>query len=279
MVVGAIVSVQVGGAFAATVFDQVGAAGMVFLRLFWAAVILCAYSRPRLRGRTRHDWVVMAAFGALTATLCLTGYAAVDRLPLGLVVTLQLLGPLGLAVAMSHRAREFVWTAVAVAGVIMLGRSSGHIDMVGVALSLTGAAAWVGYILLSASTGRRFPGVTGLALALAVAALLVAPVGIAQGGTALLRPTVLLIGIVVALMTAVINFALELVALRQMPPRTFGVLMSLSPAVAALAGFVVLDQRLSLLQVTGIALVIAASAATVSGSRSSAEPAIVPADR
>jgi inner membrane transporter RhtA len=261
------------------VFDQVGAAGMVFLRLFWAAVILCAYSRPRLRGRTRHDWVVMAAFGALTATLCLTGYAAVDRLPLGLVVTLQLLGPLGLAVAMSHRAREFVWTAVAVAGVIMLGRSSGHIDMVGVALSLTGAAAWVGYILLSASTGRRFPGVTGLALALAVAALLVAPVGIAQGGTALLRPTVLLIGIVVALMTAVINFALELVALRQMPPRTFGVLMSLSPAVAALAGFVVLDQRLSLLQVTGIALVIAASAATVSGSRSSAEPAIVPADR
>jgi inner membrane transporter RhtA len=151
--------------------------------------------------------------------------------------------------------------------------------MVGVALSLTGAAAWVGYILLSASTGRRFPGVTGLALALAVAALLVAPVGIAQGGTALLRPTVLLIGIVVALMTAVINFALELVALRQMPPRTFGVLMSLSPAVAALAGFVVLDQRLSLLQVTGIALVIAASAATVSGSRSSAEPAIVPADR
>ncbi|MEY4173057.1 MAG: hypothetical protein RI900_222 [Actinomycetota bacterium] len=273
MVIGAIVSVQAGGAFAATVFDRVGAAGMVFLRLSWAAVILCVYSRPRLRGRTRHDWMVMAAFGALTGTLCLTGYAAVDRLPLGLVVTLQLLGPLGLAVAMSHRAREFLWAAVAVAGVILLGNSSGHIDMVGVALSLTGAAAWVGYILLGASTGRRFDGMEGLALALAVAAVLVAPFGIARGGTALLRPTVLLLGVVVALMTAVINFALELAALRQMPPRTFGVLMSLSPAMAALAGFVILGQRLSAPQLTGIALVIAASAATVSGSRSGTEPA------
>lgn len=270
MVVGAIVSVQAGGAFAATMFDQVGAAGMVFLRLTWAAIILCVVSRPRLRGRTRRDWMVMAGFGALTGTVCLSGYAAVDRLPLGMVVTLQLLGPLGLAVAMSHRAREFVWAAVAVAGVVLLGKSSGHIDMVGVALSLFGAVAWAGYILLSKETGRRFDGMEGLALALGVAAVLVAPFGIVGGGTALLRPSMLLVGIVVALMTAVINFALELAALRQMTPRAFGILMSLSPAMAALAGFVILHQRLSAVQLVGIALVIAASAATVSGSN---EPA------
>lgn len=266
MVVGAIVSVQVGGAFAVTKFDEVGAPGMVFLRLSWAAVILCAFSRPRLRGRSKHDWMVTAAFGALTGTLCLTGYAAVARLPLGLVVTLQLLGPLGLAVAMSHRAREFAWTAVALIGVILLGRSSGHIDLLGVVLALIGAATWAGYILLSAETGRRFDGVDGLALALAVGAILVAPVGIASGGTALFRPGMLLFGIAVALTTSVINFGLELAALRQMSPRAFGVLMSLSPAMAALAGFVILHQRLSPMQLTGIGLVIAASAATVAGS-------------
>jgi inner membrane transporter RhtA len=268
MVVGSIVSVQVGGAVAATVFDEVGSSGMVLLRLGFAAVILCAFSRPTLRGRSGRDWAVTAAFGVLTAVVCLTGYAAVDRLPLGLVVTIQLLGPLGLATAMSRRAREFAAAAVAVGGVILLGETGGTIDGLGVAYSLIGAAAWAGAILLNAETGRRTDGVDGLAMAIAVAAVVVAPMGIIGGGSALLRPGVLLIGVAVAMMTSVINFALELAALRQMSPRTFGVMMSLNPVMAAFAGFVVLDQRLGALQLVGIALVIVASAVTASGADS-----------
>ena len=271
MVVGAIVSVQVGAATAAKMFHEVGASGMVFLRLALAAVILCAFSRPSLRERSRHDWSLTAAFGALTAVLGLASYAAVARLPLGLVVTLELLGPLGLAVATAHRRREFAWTALAIVGVILLGRAGGGIDALGVVFALVGAASWAGYILLSAETGRRSDGVDGLALAIAAAAVLVAPIGIAGGGTALLRPHVLLVGTLVALMTSVINFALELAALRHMSPRAFGVMMSLSPAMAALAGFVVLHQRLSTLQLVGVCLVIAASAATVAGSAESAD--------
>ena len=270
MVVGSIVSVQVGGAVAATVFDEVGSSGMVLLRLGFAAVILCAFSRPTLRGRSGRDWAVTAAFGVLTAVVCLTGYAAVDRLPLGLVVTIQLLGPLGLATAMSRRAREFAAAAVAVGGVILLGETGGTIDGLGVAYSLIGAAAWAGAILLNAETGRRTDGVDGLAMAIAVAAVVVAPIGIIGGGSALLRPGVLLIGVAVAMMTSVINFALELAALRQMSPRTFGVMMSLNPVMAAFAGFVVLDQRLGALQLVGIALVIVASAVTASGADSPA---------
>ena len=270
MVVGSIVSVQVGGAVAATVFDEVGSSGMVLLRLGFAAVILCAFSRPTLRGRSGRDWAVTAAFGVLTAVVCLTGYAAVDRLPLGLVVTIQLLGPLGLATAMSRRAREFAAAAVAVGGVILLGETGGTIDGLGVAYSLIGAAAWAGAILLNAETGRRTDGVDGLAMAIAVAAVVVAPIGIIGGGSALLRPGVLLSGVAVAMMTSVINFALELAALRQMSPRTFGVMMSLNPVMAAFAGFVVLDQRLGALQLVGIALVIVASAVTASGADSPA---------
>ncbi|MFZ4721131.1 MAG: EamA family transporter [Ilumatobacteraceae bacterium] len=264
MVVGAIVSVQVGAAIAATMFDEVGAMGMVFLRLGLAAIILCAWCRPTVRNRTAYDWKLTAAFGALMALLSLASYAAVDRLPLGLVVTLELLGPLGLAAAMSRRLWEIAWTVVALLGVFMLTDTGDSIDALGVVFALVGAASWAGYILLSAETGRRTEGLDGLALAIAASALMVAPLGIAGGGTALLDPWILLVGTVVALMTSVLNFAAELAALRQITARAFGVLMSLNPAFAALAGFVVLDQRLGGMQIAGIALVVVASAATVS---------------
>jgi len=268
MIVGAIISVQVGAAIAATMFDEVGAAGMVFLRLGFASIILCALGRPKLRGRTRRDWKLTAVFGVLMAVMNLTFYAAVDRLPLGLAVTLELLGPLGLAVAMSRRAREFAWTALAIVGVVLLGEGGDHIDALGVVFVLIAAVGWAGYILLSAETGRRSDGIDGLALAITAGAVVAAPVGIVDGGAALLRPGILLAAVGVALMSSVINFVLELAALRQVSPRAFGVLMSLSPAVAVIAGFVVLGQRLTLLQIVAVACVIVASAATVWGTRS-----------
>lgn len=268
MIVGAIISVQVGAAIAATMFDEVGAAGMVFLRLGFASIILCALGRPKLRGRTRRDWKLTAVFGVLMAVMNLTFYAAVDRLPLGLAVTLELLGPLGLAVAMSRRAREFAWTALAIVGVVLLGEGGDHIDALGVVFVLIAAVGWAGYILLSAETGRRSDGIDGLALAITAGAVVAAPVGIVDGGAALLRPGILLAAVGVALMSSVINFVLELAALRQVSPRAFGVLMSLSPVVAVIAGFVVLGQRLTLLQIVAVACVIVASAATVWGTRS-----------
>lgn len=268
MIVGAIISVQVGAAIAATMFDEVGAAGMVFLRLGFASIILCALGRPKLRGRTRRDWKLTALFGVLMAVMNLTFYAAVDRLPLGLAVTLELLGPLGLAVAMSRRAREFAWTALAIVGVVLLGEGGDHIDALGVVFVLIAAVGWAGYILLSAETGRRSDGIDGLALAITAGAVVAAPVGIVDGGAALLRPSILLAAVGVALMSSVINFVLELAALRQVSPRAFGVLMSLSPVVAVIAGFVVLGQRLTLLQIVAVACVIVASAATVWGTRS-----------
>lgn len=268
MVVGAIISVQVGAAIAATMFDEVGAAGMVFLRLGFASIILCALGRPKLRGRSRRDWQLTAVFGVLMAVMNLTFYAAVDRLPLGLAVTLELLGPLGLAVAMSRRAREFAWTALAIVGVVLLGEGGDHIDALGVVFVLIAAIGWAGYILLSAETGRRSDGIDGLALAITAGAVVAAPVGIVDGGAALLRPGILLAAVGVALMSSVINFVLELAALRQVSPRAFGVLMSLSPVVAVIAGFVVLGQRLTLLQIVAVACVIVASAATVWGTRS-----------
>ncbi len=262
MIIAAIVSVQVGAALAASTFDQVGASGMVLLRLGFAALLLLAIGRPKVLGRSRRDWTLTAAFGVLLAIMNLTFYAAVDRLPLGLAVTLELLGPLGLAIAMSRQLSELGWTALAVIGVVLLGETRGHIDIVGVAYALVAAACWAGYILLSKETGRRSDGVDGLALAIAVGAILVAPFGIANGGAALLRPSILLTGAGVALLSSVINFCLELAALREISPRSFGVLMSLSPAAATLAGFIVLGQRLNAIQIVAICCVTAASAGT-----------------
>lgn len=264
MIVGAIIAEQLGAATAATVFDDVGAYGMVFLRLGFAAVILWAVGRPRLRGRSRHAWVITASFGALTALLILASFAAVDRLPLGLVVTIELLGPLGLATVMSRRAREFAWTGVALLGVVLLGETGDGIDTLGIVWALVGALAWAGYIVLGAETGRRSENLDSLALALTVSAVLTAPLGIVGAGSALLEPRVLAIGAGVALLSSVVSVALSVAALREVSARTYGVLMSLSPAIASLAGFVVLDQRLTAVQLVAIALVIVASAATVS---------------
>lgn len=272
LVLVSIVSVQLGAGFARQLFDDVGPAAVVMLRQGGAALVLLALARPSLRGRSRRDWATVVAFGGVLAVMNLTFYEAVARLPLGIAVTIELLGPLGLAVGLSRGRRELGWAAIAVVGVLLLSEGGGRLDPAGVAFALLAGVGWASYILLSRATGQRSAGIDGLALAMAVAALTVAPLGLRAGG-ALLDAHVLAVGALVALLSGLVPFSLELVALRRVRPRVFGVLMSLSPAAAALTGFVVLGQRLGVWQVLAVAMVIAASVGTVRRERSAAPAA------
>ena len=183
-----------------------------------------------------------------------------------MAVTIELLGPLGLAVVLSRGLRELGWAGLAIVGVLLLGGGGQHLDAAGVGFALAAALCWATYILLSAETGKRFERIDGLGLAMVAGALLALPFGISSGGARLLTPTVLLVGAAVAVMSLTVNYGLELSALRRLPARTFGVLMSLSPVAATLAGFAVLHQRLTVLELVAVACVVTASAGTVLGS-------------
>jgi inner membrane transporter RhtA len=262
LVVTAVTSLQFGAGFAVTLFDDLGPVGTAFLRQLIAAAVLLAIWRPRIRGRTRADLGIAIAFGLTLGAMNVAIYTAMNRIPLGIAVMFEFIGPLGLAVVSSRRPLDALWVALAAAGVVLLAApgGGGGLDALGVCAALAAAALWVGYIMLAVRTGRAFGGGSGLALAMTVAVVLVAPVGIAQGGTALLRPELIGAAAVVALASSVIPYSLELEALRRLPPRVFGVLMSLEPAVAALAGLVVLGQGLATREVLAIALVVCASA-------------------
>lgn len=262
LVLVSIASVQLGAGFARRLFDEVGPAAVVMMRQGGAALVLLAWARPRWRGRSRAEWRMLAAFGITLAAMNLTFYEAVARLPLGIAVTIELLGPLALAVGLARGRRELAFAALAVAGVLLLGEGGGRLDPAGVAFAVAAAAGWATYILLSRAAGRRSAGVDGLAIAMAVAAVAVAPLGL-RAGDHLLHPGVLGHGALVALLSGLVPFSLELVALRRVHPQAFGVLMSLSPAAATLAGAVVLGERLRPLQLVAVALVIAASIGAV----------------
>ncbi|WP_432170111.1 EamA family transporter [Streptomyces sp. 1222.5] len=258
------VSVQFGGALAVTLMPRAGALGVVTLRLLVAAVVLLVVCRPRLRGHSRTDWGTVIVFGIAMGAMNGLFYSAVARIPLGPAVTLEVLGPLALSVLASRRAVNAVWAGLALAGVFLLGGGGfGGLDPVGVALALGAGAMWAAYIVFSARTGRRFPQADGLALAMAVAALLFLPLGIAESGGRLLDPTTVALGSAVALLSSVLPYTLELLALRRLPASTFAILMSLEPALAATAGFLILDQALSAMEAAAIALVIAASIGAV----------------
>lgn len=257
-----IVSVQLGAAVASSLFERVGAPGTVLLRQGLAAVVLLAIARPRLVGRPRRDWLLVCVFGLVLAAMNVCFYEAVERLPLGVAVTIELFGPLGLAASLSRRTREFAYVLLAAVGVVLLGGATRHLDRGGVAFALIAAAGWAGYILLSRKTGRHFDGVDGLALAMAVATLAVAPLGVATGGMRLFEPRALMIGLTVAMLSAAIPFTLEIHALRSVSTRTFSVIMSTSPAVAAGMGWLVLNESVGALQAVAIGCVVAASAGT-----------------
>ena len=261
----AVASVQIGSALAKTLFDDLGPGGTVFLRVALAALLLNAIWRPRLR---RRDLWLVAAFGVSLAGMNLAFYESLDRIPLGVAVTFEFVGPLGVAVAGSRRALDLLWVALAAAGILLLSDfGSSELDGSGVALALLAGAFWAAYIYLGASVGRRFEGSDGLALALVVAAVLLVPAGLADGGADLLSPELLALGAAVALLSSAIPYSLEMEALRRLPTAVFGVLMSLEPAVAALAGYVVLDEALATREVLAIVLVVAASAGAALGAR------------
>jgi inner membrane transporter RhtA len=261
LVVLAVSSLQVGAAFAVELFDELGPAGAAFGRLGFAALILVAIWRPRLRGRPRGDVRVAVAFGLALGAMNLCIYEAMDRIPLGVAVTFEFIGPLGVAVVGSRRALDLVWVVLAAAGIVLLADyGGGSLDATGVAFALAAGVLWAAYILLSQRTGTRFGGGSGLAVAMVAGAALVAPFGIAGAGSELLRPELLGALLAVALASSVLPYSLELEALRRLPARVFGVLMSLEPAVAALAGLVVLGQGLAARDWLAIGLVVVAGA-------------------
>jgi inner membrane transporter RhtA len=260
LVVGAIASVQFGSALAATLFQRVGPGGAVLLRLTTAALILVVLWRPRPSRSSRRELRLAAVFGLVLAGMNLSFYEALHRIPLGIAVAIEFVGPLTVAIAGSRRRLDVVWAVLAAAGILTLtrGRPEG-LDGIGVLLALVAGAFWGTYILLNARLGRAFEGSTGLALAMCVAALAALPAGIADGGGHLLEPRSLALGAAVGLLSSAIPYSFEIEALRRIEPHVFGVLMSLEPAMAALAGFLVLGQSLDVRAVAGIALVVAAS--------------------
>ena len=259
-----IFSVQLGAAVAKGLFDSLGPGGTVFLRIAFAAIVLLVLVRPGLGGHARGNYLVAALFGLTLAGMNFSIYLAFDRIPLGVAVTLEFVGPLGLAVAGSRRLLDGLWVVLAAAGILLLAPLGilGEVDLdpVGVVFALLAGGLWAAYILLSARTGSAFPGGTGLVIALCVGTVALLPVGIANAGPALLDPKLLLAGFGVAILSSAVPFSLELEALRKIPARVFGVLMSLEPAVAALAGFVVLGERLGPRTLAAIFLVTVAAA-------------------
>lgn len=273
-----IVSVQVGAGLAKTLFDVLPPTAVVTLRLATSAVVLVLLARGALRNRmgrwSRSDLTVAVAFGAVLATMNVAIYESFARIPLGIAVTIEFLGPLGVAVAFSRRRLDLVWVLLAAAGVLLLTRGdAGSLDPAGVGFALLAAAGWAAYILLSVATGRRFPGSSGLALASVVGTLLVLPVGVAAGGADLLRPEYLAIGAGIGLLSSAIPYSLELEALRRLPAKLFGILMSLEPAVAALVGLVILGEVLHAREWVAIGCVVTAC---LGATRSPAAPPETP---
>lgn len=260
LVLGAIASVQFGSAIAATLFASIGPGGAVWLRLLFGTLILVPLWRPRWRGHTRRELQLAVLFGLVLASMNFSFYSSIHRIPLGIAVTFEFVGPLTIALVGSRRPLDLVWVALAAAGILALTRGGVHdLDGLGVALALLAGGLWAAYILLNARVGRAFEGGTGLSLAMCVGTVVMIPLGIAQGGSHLLEPRSLLLGAAVGLLSSAIPYSFENEALRRIDPAVFGVLMSIEPAMAALAGFIVLGQGLEARAVIGIALVVVAS--------------------
>jgi inner membrane transporter RhtA len=273
LVLGSIGSVQIGAAWATTIFHQVGDSGACLLRLVSACVVMLALTRPRLRSLSRRQWVTACALGLVLGAMNLTFYHAISRIPLGTAVTIEFVGPLLVALGGSRRVRDLVWAALAAGGIIALCQGVTHgTSAEGLILAGVAGLLWAGYILLQARLGRAFSDSSGLALAMSVAAIVALPFGVAQGSAKLLVPGTLAIGVAVGMLSSAIPYSLELKALRRLSTATFGVLMSLEPAVAALAGAIVLAQTITFRDGVGIALVVAASLGTSLTSNAPREP-------
>ncbi len=261
LVLGAACSVQGGAAVAKSLFPQLGPPGVVFLRLLFGSIALWAIARPRLRGRARSDLGLLVALGVVLASMNLSFYEALDRTPLGVAVTVEFLGPLAVAILGSRRAFDLVWVACAGGGVALLADGSGTATKpLGLVLAAVAGVFWALYIVLGVRVGRAFPGASGLAPAMALGAVLTAPWGVVSAGGHLRDAQLLGAGVGVGLLSSALPWSLEIEALRRLPPSIFSVVLSLEPAVAALAGFVFLDEHLRARAWAAIGLVVVASA-------------------
>ncbi len=257
----AIASTQVGSAIAKSLFDVLSPMGIVFLRVGFAAIMLMLVCRPPIRVGLRANPIALTAFGLALALMNLSFYLASERIPLGIAVTVEFIGPLGVAIAHSRRWLDGLWVVLAGVGILLLAPiGNATFDPVGIALAALAGAFWASYILLSARVGRIAAGGSGLALAMTLGAIALLPVGLIGGGRALLQPKLLLLGFGVAMLSSALPYSLELIALRSMPLRVFGVLMSLEPATAALVGFLMLGETLEPQAMMAIVLVSAAAA-------------------
>ncbi|MDQ4053438.1 MAG: EamA family transporter [Actinomycetota bacterium] len=268
-----ILSVQFGAGVAKDLFDDAHPTTIVWVRLAVSALVLALIARPALRGRSREDWLVVLAFGATLGLMNWSIYQAFARIPLGIAVTIEFVGPLTLAVLGSRRPRDLLWVALAAAGVLLLGLERTDLTVAGVLFALLAGAAWASYILLSAQTGRRWPGIDGLTMASVIAAVLLVPLLLeADGPSSLVDRRILLLGALVGLLSSVIPYTCEMVALRSLRPSVFSVLMSLEPAAAALAGLVVLRELLTPVQLLAMACVVVASIGATRSGATIAEP-------
>jgi inner membrane transporter RhtA len=262
LVLTGVISVQFGAALATTMFDDLGPAGTSLLRIGFAALILVAFVRPRIRGRSRADLGLLLAFGLTLGVMNLGFYEALDRIPLGIAVTIEFAGPLAVAVIGSRRALDVLWVVLAGAGILLLANPGGaqSLDTLGLVFAGAAAVCWALYIVIAARAGPRFQGIDAVALAMVIAALVPLGPGIAEGGSTLLEPQFLAIGAAVGLLSSAIPYSLEMEALRRLPRHVFSVLMSMEPAVAALAGWLIIDQALNAREIVAIGFVVAASA-------------------
>jgi inner membrane transporter RhtA len=264
-----ILSVQVGAVISKGQFGEIPPVGMVFLRLTTSAVILLAVARPRLRGRSALDWRPVLALGLTLGAMNWAFYESFARIPIGVAVTIEFIGPLSVAALGSRRPRDLGWVGLAAVGIALFGVGPTKVDPVGFGLALLAGVCWAIYILSTAATGRRWPGVEGLAVASTIGMLAIAPFAVAIAGPQLLEPRLIALGAAVGVLSSVIPYSLEMTALRTLPPRVFGILMSLEPAAAALAAAVLLSEWLTPPQLVAMACVTAASVGAVRTSSTS----------
>ncbi|WP_164010992.1 threonine/homoserine exporter RhtA [Pyxidicoccus trucidator] len=271
-VLAAMSTIQFGASLAKGLFPVLGAQGTTALRLGFATLILLAFWRPWRRKLTRRDVLAVGVYGAALGGMNLTFYLALERIPLGIAVAIEFTGPLAVALLSTRRPIDFVWALLAVAGILLilpLSEASQPLDPVGVVWALAAGACWALYILFGQRAGAAVHGGTATSLGMATAALLVMPFGVAHAGEGLLNVSLWPAALGVAVLSSALPYSLEMIALKELPTRTFGILMSLEPAIAAVSGLVILGEQLALVQWVAIGCVILASAGSAATARKS----------
>ncbi len=264
---------EAGAAVAVTIIPEIGAWGVIATRLLFSALVLLPFAVVSLRRGARVHWLTVLAFGVSLAAMNAFFYLALARIPLGVTVTIEVMGPLVLSVFASRSWRGLLWAVLAGTGVALLGGGAQDLDPLGMLFAGGAAVMWAAYILTARAAGASMPGVVGLALATAVGALLTVPVAGVVVGEALLNPAALALAFAVAVLSSAIPYGIELSALRRMKAETFAILLALAPAIAALAGLILLDQRLTWVVAAGIALVTIAGVGAVASAGRRAVPA------